>query len=289
MAEEVRITAGAEDDDERVFQWEDGLPTGDDLTPLTQSLISSELLSAFNITPEPYRSIIDVNRASQNTFANLQPSVNRFNATTSFKGVENRQMDLETADLTHGGSGYRKIQRIGGSGDGYGGGAVEETKLDLQTAGSDYRKLQRFGSGGVGAVEETEIETETETGDQSARVSKRQRLVWTPQLHKRFIEVVAHLGVKNAVPKTIMQLMNVEGLTRENVASHLQKYRLYLKRMQGGPSGSDPAHESGGSRNGYHPMVHQMPNSYAYNVQQGNWSGNGFDFGYQHGMTPNKK
>ena len=25
--------------------------------------------------------------------------------------------------------------------------------------------------------------------------------------------------------------MNVEGLTRENVASHLQKYRLYLKRL----------------------------------------------------------
>lgn len=38
------------------------------------------------------------------------------------------------------------------------------------------------------------------------------------------------LGVKNAVPKTILQLMNVEGLTRENVASHLQKYRILLKR-----------------------------------------------------------
>ena len=67
--------------------------------------------------------------------------------------------------------------------------------------------------------------------------------MWTPQLHKRFVDVVAHLGIKNAVPKTIMQLMNVEGLTRENVASHLQKYRLYLKRMQGltneGPSASD--------------------------------------------------
>lgn len=37
------------------------------------------------------------------------------------------------------------------------------------------------------------------------------------------------------MPKTILQLMNVEGMTRENVASHLQKYRLYLKRMAGYP------------------------------------------------------
>eukprot|EP00250_Pteridium_aquilinum_P018229 c23996_g1_i1 orf=334-1641(-) len=79
--------------------------------------------------------------------------------------------------------------------------------------------------------------------EQSARTLKKPRLVWTPQLHKRFVDAVAHLGIKNAVPKTIMQLMNVDGLTRENVASHLQKYRLYLKRMQGlsneGPSSSD--------------------------------------------------
>ncbi|XP_060177247.1 transcription factor MYBC1-like [Lycium barbarum] len=69
--------------------------------------------------------------------------------------------------------------------------------------------------------------------DEPARTPKRPRLVWTPQLHKRFVDAVAHLGIKNAVPKTIMQLMSVDGLTRENVASHLQKYRLYLKRMQG--------------------------------------------------------
>ncbi|GFY98121.1 homeodomain-like superfamily protein [Actinidia rufa] len=87
------------------------------------------------------------------------------------------------------------------------------------------------------------------TGDEPARTLKRPRLVWTPQLHKRFVDAVAHLGIKNAVPKTIMQLMSVDGLTRENVASHLQKYRLYLKRMQGlsagggggGAAGGDPA------------------------------------------------
>lgn len=88
-------------------------------------------------------------------------------------------------------------------------------------------------------------------GDEPARTLKRPRLVWTPQLHKRFVDAVAHLGIKNAVPKTIMQLMSVDGLTRENVASHLQKYRLYLKRMQGlsgggggggnGGGGGDPA------------------------------------------------
>ncbi|XWS65282.1 hypothetical protein CRYUN_Cryun05aG0080100 [Craigia yunnanensis] len=81
-------------------------------------------------------------------------------------------------------------------------------------------------------------------GDEPARTLKRPRLVWTPQLHKRFVDAVAHLGIKNAVPKTIMQLMSVDGLTRENVASHLQKYRLYLKRMQGLSAGG------GGGANG---------------------------------------
>ncbi|KAJ0776563.1 putative transcription factor MYB-HB-like family [Helianthus annuus] len=114
----------------------------------------------------------------------------------------------------------------------------EET-VDLIGDGSDLRKLRRVdsdngGGGGGGGGEEA---------DSSARTSKRPRLVWTPQLNKRFVDVVAHLGVKNMVLKTIMQLMNVEGLTRENAASHLQKYRLYLKSMQGlsneGPSSSD--------------------------------------------------
>ncbi|KAK1408498.1 hypothetical protein QVD17_40328 [Tagetes erecta] len=85
---------------------------------------------------------------------------------------------------------------------------------------------------------QTEFDSSDLNTDEPARTLKRPRLVWTPQLHKRFVDAVAHLGIKNAVPKTIMQLMSVDGLTRENVASHLQKYRLYLKRMQGLSSGT---------------------------------------------------
>ena len=41
-------------------------------------------------------------------------------------------------------------------------------------------------------------------------------------------------GMENAVPKVILRMMNVEGMTRENVASHLQKYRLHLKHQANG-------------------------------------------------------
>ncbi|KAL8492984.1 hypothetical protein ACS0TY_024261 [Phlomoides rotata] len=60
---------------------------------------------------------------------------------------------------------------------------------------------------------------------------KKPRVVWSIELHRKFVAAVNQLGIDKAVPKRILDLMNVEGLTRENVASHLQKYRLYLKRI----------------------------------------------------------
>ncbi|CAA2985628.1 transcription factor PCL1-like [Olea europaea subsp. europaea] len=40
-------------------------------------------------------------------------------------------------------------------------------------------------------------------GDESAQTLKRPQLVWTPQLHKRFVDAVAHLGIKNVELKVL--------------------------------------------------------------------------------------
>jgi len=86
------------------------------------------------------------------------------------------------------------------------------------------------GGGGGNGGGNSAMSDDDDDGGGGARAVKRPRLVWTAQLHKRFEEAINKLGWDKAVPKNIMQEMNVEGLTRENVASHLQKYRLQVKR-----------------------------------------------------------
>ncbi|KAK1369926.1 Two-component response regulator [Heracleum sosnowskyi] len=67
--------------------------------------------------------------------------------------------------------------------------------------------------------------------DDDPSMQKKPRVVWSVELHRKFVAAVNQLGLDKAVPKRILDLMNVENLSRENVASHLQKYRLYLKRI----------------------------------------------------------
>ncbi|KAG9149582.1 hypothetical protein Leryth_021523 [Lithospermum erythrorhizon] len=63
---------------------------------------------------------------------------------------------------------------------------------------------------------------------------KKPRVVWTVDLHQKFVKAVNQIGFDKVGPKKILDLMGVPWLTRENVASHLQKYRLYLSRLQKG-------------------------------------------------------
>ncbi|GFZ00360.1 response regulator 14 [Actinidia rufa] len=84
---------------------------------------------------------------------------------------------------------------------------------------------------------------ELENDDPST--AKKPRVVWSVELRQQFVSAVNQLGIDNAVPKRILELMNIPGLTRENVASHLQKFRLYLKRLSG------VAQQEGGFPNSY--------------------------------------
>lgn len=76
-------------------------------------------------------------------------------------------------------------------------------------------------------------EDDGELENEDPSTAKKPRVVWSVELHQQFVTAVNQLGIDKAVPKRILELMNVPGLTRENVASHLQKFRLYLKRLSG--------------------------------------------------------
>ncbi|KAG0449854.1 hypothetical protein HPP92_027071 [Vanilla planifolia] len=60
---------------------------------------------------------------------------------------------------------------------------------------------------------------------------RKMKVDWTPELHKRFVRAVEQLGVDQAIPSKILELMKVEGLTRHNIASHLQKFRMHRRHI----------------------------------------------------------
>ncbi|PRQ60030.1 putative response regulator and transcription factor RR-A-type family [Rosa chinensis] len=77
------------------------------------------------------------------------------------------------------------------------------------------------------------VDDEEDDGEHDPRVlaKKKAKVVWSNSLHNHFLLAIRHIGLDKAVPKRILEFMNVPGLTRENVASHLQKYRMFLKRV----------------------------------------------------------
>ncbi|XP_058734323.1 two-component response regulator ARR14-like [Vicia villosa] len=97
---------------------------------------------------------------------------------------------------------------------------INREKLNVEgskTAVEDYIMIQ-------------DTETDKNKQEIQAEKSRLARLAWSPDLHKKFVDAVIELGADRAVPKKIQEIMNVDGLTRGHIASHLQKYRQYLKR-----------------------------------------------------------
>ncbi|EXB90367.1 Two-component response regulator [Morus notabilis] len=111
-------------------------------------------------------------------------------------------------------------------------GSVEEGDRSAKPSeDADYSSSANEGNWKSSKKRRDEDEEAEERDDTSTL--KKPRVVWSVELHQQFVAAVNQLGIDKAVPKKILELMNVPGLTRENVASHLQKYRLYLRRLSG--------------------------------------------------------
>ncbi|XP_049365727.1 two-component response regulator ORR26-like [Solanum verrucosum] len=70
--------------------------------------------------------------------------------------------------------------------------------------------------------------TEEEKSQSSATkviIRRKTRIIWTVDLHDKFQEAVNKLNDGRCFPSDILEAMNVPGLTRYQVASHLQKCR----------------------------------------------------------------
>ncbi|XWS26924.1 hypothetical protein CRYUN_Cryun26dG0072000 [Craigia yunnanensis] len=78
--------------------------------------------------------------------------------------------------------------------------------------------------------------TNTNTGTNTNQPHRKARRCWSPDLHRRFVNALQMLGGSQvATPKQIRELMKVEGLTNDEVKSHLQKYRLHTRRPSPSP------------------------------------------------------
>ncbi|PSS26084.1 Myb family transcription factor EFM like [Actinidia chinensis var. chinensis] len=61
--------------------------------------------------------------------------------------------------------------------------------------------------------------------------ARKQRRCWSPELHRRFVSALQQLGGPQvATPKQIRELIQVDGLTNDEIKSHLQKYRLHARK-----------------------------------------------------------
>ncbi|OMO86001.1 hypothetical protein CCACVL1_09876 [Corchorus capsularis] len=102
--------------------------------------------------------------------------------------------------------------------------------------------------------------------DETGSAPKKAKVIWTNTLHNQFLDALRRIGMDKAVPKKILEHMNTPGITRENVASHLQKYRMFLKRVAERTNYSSKAFVERVLRSSFaagHPTLLQAAEEYA--------------------------
>ncbi|KAF6169100.1 hypothetical protein GIB67_038597, partial [Kingdonia uniflora] len=111
---------------------------------------------------------------------------------------------------------------------------VELLDLKISSVNSEANQIAKSKKGQKRYSTEKEDESE-DNSEEHYTSKKKTRVSWSQPLHDKFLEAVKKLGTE-AVPLKILKYMNVPGITRENVASHLQKFRSAIKKTDGDQS-----------------------------------------------------
>ncbi|EOA14786.1 hypothetical protein CARUB_v10028086mg, partial [Capsella rubella] len=80
--------------------------------------------------------------------------------------------------------------------------------------------------------DETVTSTNNAAGGSPAGPRRPVMLKWKDGLHSKFLEAVEFLGERKALPKAIQRFMRVDGLSRKQISSHLQKYRRQMRKLK---------------------------------------------------------
>ncbi|KAK8614511.1 hypothetical protein V6N13_068311 [Hibiscus sabdariffa] len=112
--------------------------------------------------------------------------------------------------------------------------------------------------------EEEDRDSNEGVSSNEVTTTKKRRVIWTQELHEIFVAALNQLDheTEKAYPKKIlerMQAMNVTGLSRAHIASHLQKYRLHLQK--GVQSSTHPSAD----HRGVNPLFEQVSSSRRFN------------------------
>ncbi|XP_073145851.1 transcription factor HHO2 [Henckelia pumila] len=93
-----------------------------------------------------------------------------------------------------------------------------------------------------GSSSATDYQSNLRARQKHQQMTRKQRRCWSPELHRRFIDALQQLGgAQAATPKQIRELMQVDGLSNDEVKSHLQKYRLHTRKVSTSHPSTDPA------------------------------------------------
>ncbi|KAI4377123.1 hypothetical protein MLD38_014807 [Melastoma candidum] len=133
---------------------------------------------------------------------------------SSEKGTEDKKYDSGEE-----GNGGGNINRISTA-------KVKRIPSELQSSGANHNLNNSSNNHGSSNIN-------TDSNNQNHRKARR---CWSPDLHRRFVSALQMLGGSQvATPKQIRELMKVDGLTNDEVKSHLQKYRLHTRRPSPSP------------------------------------------------------